>query len=185
MPREKIIAQEITRDFSRVSIDRLGRAPDPGTGNDLAALDGGMAMTGTLDGKHLAQGQQAQPGSRQLNGAQAAAPRQPPPLAVVVTLPAEIDISNDGLVEDELTGALGDGLAVLVADGTRTTFCASAGVSALIRAHHQAQAAGTQLRVVTSPPVRRILELTGADQVLDAYLDLADALAGRHTPSTT
>jgi anti-sigma B factor antagonist len=144
-----------------------------------------MAMTGTLDGKHLAQGQQAQPGSRQLNGAKAAAPQSPPPLAVVVTLPAEIDISNDGLVEDELTSALGDGLAVLVADGTRTTFCASAGVSALIRARHQAEAAGMRLRVVASPGVRRILELTGADQVLDTYPGLADALAGRHTPVTT
>ena len=144
-----------------------------------------MAMTGTLDGKHLAQGQQAQPGSPQLNGAKAAAARQPRPLAVVVTLPAEIDISNDGLVEDELTGALGDGLAVLVADGTRTTFCASAGMSALIRAHRQAEAAGTQLRVVASPAVRRILELTGADQVLDTYPGLADALAGRHAPFVT
>jgi anti-sigma B factor antagonist len=144
-----------------------------------------MALTGTLDGKSLAQGRQVQPGSPQLNGAQAAAPWPPPPLAAVVTLPAEIDISNDGLVEDELTSALGDRLSLLVADGTRTTFCASAGVSALIRAHHRAQAAGTRLRVVASPAVRRILELTGADQVLDTYPGLADALAGRHTPATT
>ena len=142
-----------------------------------------MAMTGILDGKPLAQGQEAQPGSAQLNGAKEAAPQ--PRRAEVVTLPAEIDISNDGLVEDELTSALGDGLAVLVADGTRTTFCASAGMSALLRAHHQAQAAGTQLRVVASPAVRRILELTGADQVLDTFPSLADALAGPHTPSTT
>jgi anti-sigma B factor antagonist len=144
-----------------------------------------MAMTGTLDGKSLAQGRQVQPGSPQLNGMKAAAPWPPPPLAVVVTLPAEIDITNDGLVEDELTSALGDGLAVLIADATRTTFCASAGVSALIRVHRQAQAAGTRLRVVASPAVRRILELTGADQVLDTYPGLADALAGRHTPATT
>jgi anti-sigma B factor antagonist len=140
-------------------------------------------MTGILDGKPLAQGQEAQPGSPQPNGATAAASQPPPPLAEVVTLPAEIDISNDGLVEDELTSALSDGLAVLVADATRTTFCASAGISALIRAHHQAQAAGTQLRVVASPAVRRILELTGADQVLDSYLSLTDALAERRTPS--
>lgn len=144
-----------------------------------------MAMTGILGGKPLAQGQKPQPGAPQLNGAKSAASQPPPPLAVLVTLPAEIDISNDGLVEDELTSALGDGLAVLVADGSRTTFCASAGMSALIRAHHQAQAAGTQLRVAASPAVRRILELTGADQVLDTYPSLADALAGRHTPSTT
>jgi len=140
-----------------------------------------MAMTGTLDGKPLSQGQQAQPGSPQLNGAQAAAPSQPASLAVVVTLPAEIDITNDARVEDELTSALGDGLSMLVADGTRTTFCASAGVSALMRAHHRAQVVRTQLRVAASPTVRRILDLTGADQVLDTYPSLADALAGRHT----
>jgi anti-sigma B factor antagonist len=143
-----------------------------------------MAMTGTMDGKPLAQGQQAQPGSPQLNGAQSAAPSQPASLAVVVTLPAEIDVTNDGLVQDELTSTLGDRLSMLVADGTRTTFCASAGMSVLIRVHRQAQAAGTQLRVVASPAVRRILKLTGADQVLDTYPGLADALAGRHTPST-
>jgi len=93
--------------------------------------------------------------------------------------------ADDGGVEDELTSALDDGLTVLVADGTRTTFCASAGVSTLIRVHHQAEPAGTQLRVVAGPAVRRILDLTGADQVLDTYPSLADALAGRHTPSTT
>jgi anti-sigma B factor antagonist len=136
-----------------------------------------MAMTGILDGKPLAQGQEAQPGSPQLNGAAAASRR--PALAAVVTLPAEIDISNDSLVQDELTSALGDGLTMLVADATRTTFCASAGMSTLIRTHHQAKAAGTQLRVVASPAVQRILELTGADQVLDTYPSLADALAGR------
>ena len=142
-------------------------------------------MTGILDGNPLAQGQETQHGSPQLNGAKAAASPPPLPLAAVVTLPTEIDISNDGLVEDELTSALGDRLAVLVADGTRTTFCACAGMSALIRTHHQAEAAGTQLRVVASPAVRRILELTGAGQVLDTYPSLADALTGRHTPTTT
>jgi anti-anti-sigma regulatory factor len=39
--------------------------------------------------------------------------------------------------------------------------------------------------VVASPAVRRILELTGADQVLDTYPGLADALAGRHAPAIT
>lgn len=110
---------------------------------------------------------------------------EPGPLAAVVTLPAEIDVSNERLVEDELVSALGNGLTVLVAEGTRTAFCASAGMSLLIRVHRQAAAAGTQLRVVASPAVRRILDLTGADQVLDTYPGLADALAGRRAPHTT
>jgi anti-sigma B factor antagonist len=140
-----------------------------------------MAMTGILDGKHLRQDQEAQPGPTQPDALQAAALTSPPLLGMV-TLPAEIDISNGSLVADELTSALGDGPAVLIADGTGTSFCASAGLTALIRADRQAQAAGTQLRVVASPAMRRIFELTGAEHVLDTYPSLADALAGRHTP---
>ena len=103
----------------------------------------------------------------------------------VVPLPAEIDMTNDGQVETALIAALGDGLAVLVADGTGTTFCAASGTGALIRAHQQAEAAGTQLRVVAvSAIMRRVLEVTGADHLLDTYPSLADALAGRHPPST-
>ena len=68
----------------------------------------------------------------------------------------------------------------VVADATETTFCDCAGVRALIRAHRQATAAGAELRVAsaTSPAVRRILELTGADQVLDTYPTLTAARDG-------
>jgi anti-sigma B factor antagonist len=107
-----------------------------------------------------------------------------PPLAAVVRLPGEIDMSNDGLVEDDLTKTLGEGLTVLIADGSRTTFCASAGMSALIRAHRLAERAGTQLRIVVGPAMQRIFELTCADQVLDTYPNLDDALAGRHSPAS-
>lgn len=102
--------------------------------------------------------------------------RQP----VVVTLPGEIDLTNAGQVHDALTRAGESGAAVVVADATETTFCDCAGVRALIRAHRQATAAGTDLRVAAaaSPTVRRILELTGADQVLDTYPTLTAALDG-------
>jgi anti-anti-sigma regulatory factor len=43
--------------------------------------------------------------------------------------------------------------------------------------------AGAQLRVVAgSPPMRRILELTAADQVLNTYPTLAAALADGQAP---
>jgi anti-sigma B factor antagonist len=107
---------------------------------------------------------------------------QQPQLAVV-TLPGEIDASNDGQVLDTLTSALDGGTAVLVADAGRTTFCGCSGVTALIRTHHQAAAAGAQLRVVAaSRAMRRILELTGADQVLDTYPTRAAALADGQAP---
>ena len=99
--------------------------------------------------------------------------------AVVVTLPDEIDVVNDGHVQDSLTRAQSDGAAVLVADGSGISFCGNCGVTALLAAHHRATAAGTQLRVVASPALRRIVELVGTDDVLDTYPTLAAALEGR------
>jgi anti-anti-sigma factor len=105
------------------------------------------------------------------------------PRLAVVTLPSEIDIGNDGQVQDTLTSALVDGTAVLVADAGGTTFCRCSRVTALLLTHHRAAAAGAQLRVVvSSPSMRRILELTAADQVLKTYPTLAAALADGQTP---
>jgi len=137
----------------------------------------------TAPGRELAApGHKPQPGSPQPGPAGAAvSPRQP--RLAVVTLPDEIDISNDGQVQDTLTRALDDGTAVLVADAGRTTFCGCSGVTALLLTHHRAAAAGTQLRlVVGSPPMRRILQLTAADQVLNTYPTLAAALADGQAP---
>jgi anti-sigma B factor antagonist len=141
-----------------------------------------MAMTTAPGGELAAPGHQLQPAAPQPGTAAAAASPQQPRLAVV-TLPAEIDISNDGQVQDTLTRALDDGTAVLVADAGGTTFCGCSGVTALLRTHHRAAAAGAQLRVVAGrPAMRRILELTAADQVLNTYPTLAAALADRQAP---
>ena len=140
-------------------------------------------MTTAPGGELAAPGQKLQSGSPQPGTAEAAASPQQPRLAVV-TLPDEIDTSNDGQVQDTLTRALDDGTAVLVADASGTTFCGCSGVTALLLAHHRAAAAGAQLRVVVgSPSMRRILELTAADHVLNTYPTLAAALADGQTPN--
>jgi anti-anti-sigma factor len=107
----------------------------------------------------------------------------PGPQTVVVTLPAEIDVANGGQVHDALAQALCGGAAVLVADATGTTFCDCAGVGALVRAHHQAAAAGAQLRVTASPAVRRILELTGTNHLLHTYPTVNAALDSEQHPA--
>jgi anti-anti-sigma factor len=141
-----------------------------------------MAMTTAPSEKLAAPGQKLQPASPQPGTAGAAASPQQPRLAVV-TLPDEIDASNDGQVQDTLTSALDDGTAVLVADAGATAFCGCSGVTALLLTHHRAAAAGAQLRVVAgSPSMRRILELTAADQVLNTYPTLAAALADGQAP---
>jgi anti-sigma B factor antagonist len=140
-----------------------------------------MAMTTAPGGELAAPGHKLQSAAPQPGAAAAAASPQQPRLAVV-TLPGEIDTSNNGQVQDMLTSAL-DGTAVLVADAGGTTFCECSGVTALLLTHHRAAAAGAQLRVVVgSPPMRRILELTAADQVLNTYPTLAAALADGQAP---
>jgi anti-sigma B factor antagonist len=139
-----------------------------------------MAMTTAPSGKPAAPGNKPQPTSPPPAGA-AASPQQP--RLTVITLPGEIDVSNDRQIQDTLTSALNDGTAVLVADASRTTFCGCSGVTALLLAHHRAAAAEAQLRVVvSSPSMRRILELTAANQVLNTYPTLAAALADAQTP---
>ena len=139
-------------------------------------------MTTAAGGELAAPGHKLQSASLQPGTAMAAASPRQPRLAVV-TLPGEIDASNDGQIQDTLTSALDDGTAVLVADAAATAFCGCSGVTALLLVHHRAAAAGAQLRVVVgSPSMRRILELTAADQVLNTYPTLAAALADGQPP---
>jgi anti-anti-sigma factor len=141
-----------------------------------------MAMTTAPGGELAAPGHKLQSAAPQEGTAGAALSLQQPRLAVV-TLPDEIDTSNDGQVQDTLTSALDDGTAVLVADAGGTAFCGCSGVTALLLAHHRAAVAGVQLRVVVgSPSMWRMLELTAADQVLNTYPTLAAALAEGQAP---
>lgn len=103
--------------------------------------------------------------------------------AVVITLPAEIDISNADQVRDELLSLLNRGPAVLLVDMAETTFCDSAGVNALVRAHKRATANGAEMRlVVAAPGVQRVLAITGVDRLVPVYPSVAAALAGAGTP---
>jgi anti-sigma B factor antagonist len=101
------------------------------------------------------------------------------PVSLDPCLPAEIDVTNADQVGVELARALDAGTEVLVVDMTATEFCDSAGVQMLVRASQRATAAGTGLRLAAGThPVRRVLQLTGADQVIDTYQDLAAATHG-------
>ncbi len=96
----------------------------------------------------------------------------------VVDLPPDIDAGNAAQVREQLvTLATDGGAAMVVADMTSTTFCDSAGITAIIAAHRKAAAQGVVVKVVAATPqVLRIFELTGFDQVVDVVssLDLTD-----------
>ncbi len=97
----------------------------------------------------------------------------------IVTLPAEIDLSNSAEVGAELRAAFAPGIAVVVGDLTRTVFCDSSGIRQLLLARDQAVESQAELRLaIGSDAVRRVLKTTGADQVLSLYPSLEAALAG-------
>ena len=98
--------------------------------------------------------------------------------AAVITLPEEIDISNSEQVREELLSLLNRGPAVLIVDMAETTFCDSAGVNALVRAHKRATANGAEIRlVVASLGVQRVLANTGVDRLIPVYPSMTASLA--------
>ncbi len=97
----------------------------------------------------------------------------------LVTLPPEIDVTNADMVREELLGVLNQGAALLIADLSKTSFCDSAGVSALVRVFRQAATSESAMRmVVSTPAVQRVLSITGVDRLVDTFPSVAASLAG-------
>jgi anti-sigma B factor antagonist len=97
----------------------------------------------------------------------------------VVTLPVEVDVTNADMVREDLLAVLNHGAVLLVADLSKTTFCDSAGVSALVRTFRRAAASASGMRlVVSTPAVARVLTITGVDRLLDIFPSVAASLAG-------
>ncbi|HEY6311751.1 MAG TPA: STAS domain-containing protein [Streptosporangiaceae bacterium] len=95
----------------------------------------------------------------------------------VVTAPEEIDIANAAGLQAALLEAAWPGRAMVVVDMSRTRFCDSAGLNALITADRQARANGGEVRlVVVGEAVARVVALTGVDRVIPVYASLEDAL---------
>jgi anti-sigma B factor antagonist len=98
----------------------------------------------------------------------------------VVTLPAEIDVTNADMIREELLSVMNQGAVLLVADMSKTNFCDSAGVSALVRTFRRASASASVMRLVVSTPVvQRVLSMTGVDRLVDVYPSVAASLAGQ------
>ncbi|WP_436501995.1 STAS domain-containing protein [Actinokineospora sp. HUAS TT18] len=93
--------------------------------------------------------------------------------AYVLAVAGEIDLVTEPQVRSALDAALRTEPAILIVDLTAVEFLGSTGLTALVAAHHGATT--TQLRVVTNPAARRIMQITGLDTVLPLFatLDLA------------
>ena len=95
----------------------------------------------------------------------------------VVTAAEEVDLANAGLLHEALGEAAGRGHVLVVVDMSRTRFCDSAGLNALVAAARRARAEGGEVRlVVTGESVLRLVKLTGVDRVLAVYASLEEAL---------
>jgi anti-sigma B factor antagonist len=97
---------------------------------------------------------------------------------VVVSLPAEIDMTNAERVGEQLRSAFTRGATVVIADLTSTVFSDCAGVRQFVLAHNYARACGARIRfVVPGRNVLRVLTLTCLDQLLSIYPGLDAAVS--------
>jgi anti-sigma B factor antagonist len=99
----------------------------------------------------------------------------------VVAAPEQIDITS----ADGLRAALLDfatrGKGTLVVDMTRTQFCDTSALHALVGARKRAQAdGGDVLLVITGAAVLRIFAITGLDRIFASFTSLDEALAQAH-----
>ncbi len=102
----------------------------------------------------------------------------------VVAAPEEIDITNADGLRSALLQAAANGHGTFVVDMTRTRFCDTSGLHALVAAHKRARAESRELLlVIPSTAVLRILAITGIDRVIPNFTSLDEALA--QTPAAT
>jgi anti-sigma B factor antagonist len=95
----------------------------------------------------------------------------------VVAAPEDIDITNADALRTALLEAASLGPGTFVVDMSRTQFCDTAGLHALVAAHKRARAEGGQLLLVTrGAAVDRILSITGLDRVIPNFPSLEEAL---------
>lgn len=103
--------------------------------------------------------------------------------AVVITAEGEADTVTAPVLRRELTAAQDEIVAAgderaMVLDATGMTFIDSTGLAELIRANQQCEGKRIPLRLVTSPELYRILELTGLIEVFT----IADSVDTAITP---
>lgn len=97
---------------------------------------------------------------------------------MVITAPADIDVTNAGELRQALLAAASGGSPDVVVDMTGTAFCDSGGLGLLVRARKLAGAQGAEIRlVITQETVLRLFTLTGTDRMFPIFGTLDDALS--------
>ena len=121
--------------------------------------------------------------------AQQPLPGAPPPFRIdresapegvaLLILEGEIDLATTGRFREAIDGVLGEQVRVAVLDVTGVEFMDSTMLRELLRAHRDLQESGSRLIVAgPHPTVRRLLELTGTNEVFEITENRAQALEG-------
>ncbi|MGK5448628.1 STAS domain-containing protein [Streptomyces radiopugnans] len=109
----------------------------------------------------------------------------------LLVLAGELDHHNADRIVDGVRSALGAGATTVLLDLSHVSFLDSTGITRLLLADRAVRAAGGRLALIApSEPVRRLLSLTGVDQVLASHPNRAAPLrpgaepgfAGHRTP---
>jgi anti-anti-sigma factor len=101
-----------------------------------------------------------------------------PAARTVVRVRDALDGAAAPALRERLIGLLRPDVRLLVLDLSRVPSCDSAGLAVLIGAQRQARLLGVVLRLAApSPPVAKLLRLTGLDRSLTICPDLTSALA--------
>lgn len=96
----------------------------------------------------------------------------------LVAVTGELDLANAPRLRQEVHRLTAGGHARLVLDLSGVEFIDSAGLGVVVGALKRVRTQGGALRVVTPPAhVRRVLDLTRLDRILDLYPDAETAVA--------
>ncbi|MFE5794301.1 STAS domain-containing protein [Streptomyces sp. NPDC056503] len=99
-------------------------------------------------------------------------------LTAVLSVGGELDMETAGRLEEHMAEQLRQGRCHVVLDLSALAFMDSSGLNVLIRAVHRARDAGGDLHLAApTPPVRRILEITGVTATMPPHDGVPEALA--------
>jgi anti-anti-sigma factor len=95
----------------------------------------------------------------------------------IIRLRGALDVAGAPALRERLIGLLRPGMRLLVLDLSRVPSCDSAGLAVLIGTQRRARLLGIVVRLAApSPPVAKLLRLTGLDRSLTICPDLTSAL---------
>lgn len=96
----------------------------------------------------------------------------------ILRLVGEIDLSSVHVLDEQFALAASSGSTQLVIDATNVTFMDSTGLHALIAGKRLIHEKGSQIALVPSRQVRRVMELVFPEPLFAARLDTVDEALG-------